>query len=694
MYQTEFKSIMKSPAQTTNSLKGRRTFIKTLGLAGAAALILPDKRLMPEALAQIPGGTLDPALIPRFVSPLFELPPMPRSKLEDGDDDDDGDRQEQQDKEKQTVEELDRSKNSKKIDYYEIAVRQIEQQVLPPGFPCTTVWAFGSKEDKNTFHFPSYNIEARYGHPVRVKWINELRDRHTGRFIPPLFTVDRTLHWANPPGPPDTRTRNPEPYRGPVPLVTHLHGGRTGEESDGYPEAWYLPVASNIPTGFYKVGSFYDSFKQEFYHKYGVVWEPGTATFQYNNQQPATALWFHEHTLGMTRLNIYAGLVGFYFLRGGPGDEVDGRLPGPKKDGPGKRVKEGELPFEVPLIIQDRSFNTDGSLFYPDSRAFFDGYTGPYIPQTDVPPFWNPEFFGNTLVTNGRTWPFFCVEQRRYRFRVLNASNARFLILKLSSGMPFWQIGSDGGFLPAPVRLEQILISPSERADLIIDFTDIPEGTRLVLENIAPDEPFGGGVPGVDFEPADPNTTGQVLQFRVVERSGHDRSTSPEQLTLPAPPALGSVNLVRQVSFSEFDSTIVPGFGPVLQLLGTVDLSSPAAPNPLPHHWDAPITETPALDSTEIWEIYNFTEDAHPAHIHLVHFEVLNREVFDPASPDRGQVRGPEPWETGRKDTVVIYPGEITRVKAHFDLPGRYVWHCHMLEHEDNEMMRPFQVVQ
>jgi bilirubin oxidase len=408
------------------------------------------------------------------------------------------------------------------------------------------------------------------------------------------------------------------------------------------------------------------------------VWDPGTAVFQYANDQRASTLWYHDHTLGMTRLNVYAGPAGFFLLRGGPDDMVTGVLPGPAPalgDPPGLKY------YEIPIAIQDRSFNDDGSLFYPGTREFFDDFAGPYIPDSDVSPIWNPEFFGNTLVVNGRTWPFLEVEPRRYRLRFLNGCNSRFLILKFSDpNLTFWQIGAEGGFLPAPVQLGQLLMAPAERADMIVDFTGLPVGTEVILQNIGPDEPFGGGVPGVDFPVADPETTGQVMQFRVVPLTATDASTPPDQLGLPPLADLGTPSLTRQVSLNEEASTF-PGFdGPIAALLGTLDGEG----NPIPKMWADPITENPALGTTEIWEMHNFTEDAHPIHIHEVQFQVVDRQPFD------GAARPPESWEFGYKDTVIAYPGEITRVKALFDLPGLYVWHCHIVEHEDNEMMRPY----
>ncbi len=288
------------------------------------------------------------------------------------------------------------------------------------------------------------------------------------------------------------------------------------------------------------------------------------------------------------------------------------------------------------------------------------------------------------------------VERRRYRLRLLNGSNSRFLILRLENGGTFWQIGAEGGFLPHPIALTQLLMAPAERADVIVDFSSLPAGTRVRLLNFGPDEPFGGEEPGEDPEPADPDTTGQVLEFRVVRRNGRDRSTRPANLVLPPFTPLGPETHVRQVSLNELDSATVrvsedeldnlvldpdgEPFGPVVATLGTIDANGAG----VPLDWADAITESPALGATEIWEIRNFTADAHPIHIHEVQFQVVNRETLESAV-----VRPPELWESGFKDTVIAYPGEITRVKALFDIAGRFVWHCHILEHEDNEMMRP-----
>jgi bilirubin oxidase len=630
----------------------------------------------------VPGGSLEPSAVTKYVAPLVIPPAMPRTT-------------------KIT------SPMTPNIDYYEIAVRQFQQQILPAPLPATTVWGYGSVNHPGTFNYPSFTIEAKVNRPVRVKWINDLKDAQ-GNFLPHLLPVDQTLHWANPPGPTDHTTTNPAPYLGPVPMVVHVHGAHVGQESDGYAEAWWLPDAANIPEGYSTVGSKFDQFDLS-------NTQPGTAVFQYPNDQNATTLWYHDHSLGMTRLNVYAGPAGFYLLRGGPTDAVTGTLPGPA---PALGDPAGTKYYEIPIALQDRSFNDDGSLFYPSSRAFFDGYAGPYVPDSDIAPIWNPEFFGNMMVVNGKTWPYLNVEPRRYRFRFLNGCNSRFVILKMASDplaerpvtpvLKFWQIGAEGGFLPAPVQLDQLLISPAERADVIVDFTGLPAGTTVYLINEGPDEPFGGGAVGEDFAAADPETTGQVMKFIVTKKSkkGRDPSTPPAQLVLPVIAPLGAATTVRQVSLNELDSATTcvneetmqpvpcdtPGAvpaGPRVAMLGTVHWMD-GVPMGMPMMWADMITENPQVGDTEIWEIYNFTMDAHPIHLHQVMFQVVNREPMPGEMGADSVFRAPELWETGYKDTVIAYPGEITRVKARFDLPGLFVWHCHIVEHEDNEMMRPF----
>ena len=694
--------------------ESKRTKVVTgLSALAWAVLILV---LMGNVCSVFAAEPLDPEDISKFVDPMVIPPAMPRAG---------------------------NPKRHKSICKYDIAVRQFQQQILPFPLPKTTVWSYGAVDypgtvvEDGSFFYPALTIEATWKKPVKVKWINDLVDAN-GYYLPHLLPVDQTLHWANPPGGlanRDTRGTDPTPYTGPVPIVTHVHGAHTTEDSDGFPEAWYLPNAKNIPESYATTGTFYDNFVA----KYNLDWGPGMATFLYPNDQRATTLWYHDHTLGMTRLNVYAGPAGFYIIRGGPDDVVldsatalPATLPGPAPalgDTPGTKY------YEIPIVIQDRSFNEDGSLFYPDNRAFFEGLEPgqlqiPFIPEvacegenSDVPPIWNPEFFGDSMVVNGRTWPYLEVEPRRYRIRFLNGCNSRFLILKFDdTSVGFWQIGADGGFLAAPVDINavnngQLLLGPAERADVILDFSDIPVDTQITLLNLGPDEPFGGGIPSVDFDPADANTTGQVMQFRVVASTGPDTSTPPDQLLLPAITPL-TPTVTRQLSLNEEESQSVlvtedangnivlacndpdsEPFGPTAALLGTLNPDNTG--NPL--LWSAQITENPLVGDTETWEFYNFTADAHPIHIHLVQFQVIDRQslvtdeegiVVQPAQLDPGTNRPPEAWETGFKDTIIAYPGEVARVKARFDYAGLYVWHCHILEHEDNEMMRPYEVVE
>ena len=670
----------------------RRTFIARTAFGGVGLYLW--SRTGAKLLAAIPGGPLDPATISKFVSPLLIPPAMPRAG-----------------KIRTTT------RGDRNVDYYEIAVRQIEQQILPAPWAKTTVWGYGPAAAQNgpqIFNAPSLTIEAKVGTPVRVKWINELVYPN-GTYRPHLLPVDPTLHWANPPGGEsgrDTRptfSETPGRYMGPVPIVTHVHGAvSVGDESDGYAEAWFLPAAIDIPAGYASVGTWYDFFKAKAKSKGFTApakpdWEPGTAVFQYPNTQRASTIWYHDHTLGMTRLNVYAGPAGFYIVRGGPGDRVlDSRtglpavLPGPA---PALGDLAGTTYYEIPIAIQDRSFNEDGSLFYPDTRAFFDEIGGPYIPESDVSPIWNPEFFGNTIMVNGNTWPYQTVEQRRYRFRFLNGCNSRFLILDFNQipGVEVWQIGNEGGFLAAPVNPtavygNRILMSPAERADVIVDFTNVPTGSH-VLGNVGPDEPFGGGSPGEDFDVADPDTTGQVLQFNVVPAAVPDPTTPPMFLQLPAIQALPPATTTRQLALIEKMSTSFDD-APAEALLGT---ATGGALTDL--EWEDAVTESPAVGATEVWEFYNTTEDAHPIHIHETAFEIVNREEIHVDEDARTVVlqegstpMPPEPWETGLKDTVIAYPEQVTRVRAKFDTAGQYVWHCHIVEHEDNEMMRPYRI--
>ncbi len=682
----------------------RRTFVTWVGGASAGFYLfgrVPGLSA-PVALAQLPGGTLDPTDVTKFVTPLLIPPVMPRAD---------------------TI----TQRGGKTVDYYEISMRQFEQQILPANLPKTRVWGYGAIDGDRASAACSSTMLPR----SRSRRCGTGRSgssgstsSSTGAGITCRTSSRSTRPCTGPtrPAAPCTATCRPEfdetpgAYTGPVPIVTHVHGAvGVADDSDGYAEAWYLPAAGNIPGDYATEGTWYDFFAGKAGGAYGVEWGPGFATFQYPNENRASTIWYHDHALGMTRLNVYAGPAGFYLVRGGPAgdDEVldtrNGRpasLPGPAprendKFPPNKRYRE------IPIAIQDRSFNLDGSLFYPDTREFFDEIVGDFIPEGEFSPIWNPEFFGNTIMVNGNTWPFLTVERQRYRFRFLNGCQSRFLILDFAQipGVEVWQIGNEGGFLAAPVNLtadhgNRLLMGPAERADVIVDFTNVPGGS-YVLGNVGPDEPFGGGTPGDDFPVSDPDSTGQVMQFNVVPAVDVDDSTPPQFLQLPELTPLPEATLTRPLALIEkmgmgHDADGNEVEGPVEALLGTVKVDGFTEEK----LWMDAVSENPAVGATEVWEFYNTTGDAHPMHVHEVVFEVVDREglvldendeVVEPIQLD-GEITPPEPGETGFKDTVIAYPGQVTRVKALFDKPGQFVWHCHIVEHEDNEMMRPYRI--
>ncbi len=470
--------------------------------------------------------------------------------------------------------------------YYEVPMTQFVQK-LHRDLPPTKVWGYHGT-------YPGPTIEACVDDPIYVKWINSLPHKH-------LLPIDHTLHGAEPPTP-DVRA------------VVHLHGGNVPPQSDGFPEAWFTPGHS--------------------------------ATYFYPNAQQATTLWYHDHALGITRLNVYAGLAAFYLLR----DKAEAKLNLPRD------------PYELPIVIQDRTFQKNGQLFYPN--------------QGVTHPVWVPEFFGDTAVVNGKVWPYLEVEPRKYRFRLLNGSNARFYRLKLSSGQPFVQIGGDQGFLPHPVLVDELILAPAERADVILDFSH-HKGAHITMTNDAP-APFPGGGGGALPE---------IMQFRVKKTcSGHDTSSIPGTLPAIYRPGTAHVAKVRPLTLNEY----LDAQGNSIMLL--LDAK----------HWDDPITEKPKRGTTEIWELVNLTGDTHPIHLHLVHFFILDRIPFNQQAYEKsgkivytGTPIPPDPNERGPKDTVRANPGQVTRILVPFDsrFTGEYVWHCHILEHEDNEMMRPYKVI-
>jgi spore coat protein A, manganese oxidase len=525
----------------------------------------------------------------------------------------------------------------KSAGYYEIGVSQFSQSlglVSPGGTPLmTTVWGYGSAGQPATY--PGRTIVATSNEPIDVKWTNGLVD-WLGQPLPHLLPVDTTVHWAF--------THNGATLAADgVPTVTHVHGGHTETASDGLPEFWFTP-------GFALTGP---------------QWEK--ATLHYDNDQEAGTVWYHDHALGITRLNVYAGLAGFYVIR----DDADTGL----ADNP---LGLPAFPYEVPIAIQDRMFTSDGQLFYP-SLPMVKGSPDPSV---------LPEFFGDFILVNGQAWPALEVEPRQYRLRLLNGSDSRFYSMQIQTPkgrpLPITQVGTDGGLLYEPVHLKgAVVLGPGERADVVVDFS-AAAGATLVLTNNAPTpHPFG--------DPASP-TTRQLMAFKVTKAydSGVDEPTlSPPFRTSPFAVA-GDVAATRQLLL--FEST--DEYGRIKALLGTAASGGKM--------WDDAVTETVAAHTTEVWEIYNTTPDAHPIHLHLPQFEVLDRAPFK-AQQNRktGALRNinvgtrvpAPPHEKGPKDTVQMYPGQVTRIKAHFDRAGEYVWHCHILSHEDHEMMRRYEVV-
>jgi spore coat protein A len=518
--------------------------------------------------------------------------------------------------------------------YYRIEMAEFRRKVHPD-LPPTTLWGYDGA-------WPGPTFETRTGHPINVQWVNSLPDRH---LLDEAY--DTTIHGADL-GEPRVRT------------VVHLHGAKLLPDSDGYPEAWFT-------RDWQKTGPFFT-----------------TKVYHYPNDQEASNLWYHDHSLGIVRLNVFAGLAGFYFIR----DEFEDDL----------NLPRGR--YEVPLLIQDRIFGADGSLQYP---TVTDG-------THEV---WIPEFFGDVACVNGRAFPYLEVEPRKYRFRLLNGSNSRFYHLTLvdGAGKPgpvFDQIGTDGGLLPAPVQLSDLLIAPAERFDLIVDFAGAM-GKSFKLVNDAP-APFPGG--GETDLP-------EIMQFRVAKPlAGRDTSSLPHRLKpisqLPAAAAVKE----RFIMLSEADRDS-DGF-PIMGELGGSPLDATTINPTGGGRWDDAVTEGPRAGAIEIWNLVNTTTDAHPIHLHLVQFQILERRHFDlPRFNDTGEVSltgQPIPpaldeWPA-YKDTVKALPGLdndgnviglVTRVIAKFDLPKgtrmragqkyRYVYHCHILEHEDSEMMRPFDVV-
>lgn len=662
---------------------------------------------------------------------------------------------------------------------------EFQQQVLPPSmYPASHAggtWVWGYQVDSQPPSWPGVTVEATRFQSTTITYVNSLPRSAATSQLEPLLTIDQTIHWADPLG----QMGSMQPYTGPIPAVAHLHGAEVPSQYDGSPNAWITSDGRH--------GSAYATLRPTL--------TPNSIVYQYPNTQPSTTLWFHDHALGITRINVYAGLAAAYLIR----DEFDtGKANNPLG------LPTGE--YEVELLIQDRVFDTNGQLRFPDgSNADADLNGGPSNPLTH--PFWIPEFFGDAMCVNGRTWPVMAVQPCRYRFRFVNACNARFLRMNLTdpsnagsttppSALPFWQIGTDGGLLDKPVKLNdpnrsdslKLFLAPSERADVIIDFAGM-EGKSFILTN-------DGLFPYPSGGPVDPNLDGQIMRFDVgpkLHATDHTFDPAsgaalrggpgqPREIIRLADPATGTIaagvtpSVTRQLVVNEEETVDCAdgavSDGPIAAFVnnskwggkhdGTED---PIAGSLYFPKQDMYMTELPRVGATELWEFIDVTDDSHPIHLHLIEFQVLNRQPVDvdayraawaaqfpggryagqqcdgtwgltdyppgqiipgygpPAdynTPNAdgalggntafspflsGPIQPPDPNEAGWKDTFKINPGMVNRVLVRFapvetpiDAVGPgvnkytfdpttgpgYVWHCHILDHEDNEMMRPY----
>ena len=682
----------------------RRDFLKLTGAVGVTAA-LPLSQWVARARAEgLIDGLSDPALQPKFV----EYVP---NALDPG---------------------FIYDTSSGKI---KVAVGPTVQQtglVNSGGNPLSTpLWGYG---DQQFYTWPGRTFQVRTGEPLEVMWENRL----TG--LPFLITnldgepvVDTSLHWAY--SLPGYETFSIDANG--TPIVMHLHGGHSDFFVDGNPEFFFGPGWAIR----------------------GPRWE--VKKYVYQNDQPAGNLWYHDHALGITRLNVYAGMAGFYFVR----DDMDTGEP----DNP---LGLPAYPYELAYAIQDRMFKDNGQLFYPafDGDPFWDDFiTG----EGATPPFPGgpsalAEFFGDHIVVNGKIWPKTDVERRNYRMHLLNGCDSRFMVLRFrpapmgstdlsnaGAPLPFYVVGSDQGLGSSPVMVDTLVSEPGSRYDIVFDFSQVPMGTRVIMENRGGDAPFGGDygddLSSEDFFPD--RQTDRIMAFDVNQPLSNVRDDFPAAFVGPYQGNGNEVARVRKVAL--FEGT--DEFGRLQPLLGTAEPATDYLGNPInwpdtPAYvdaglvgqmegsiaWHSPTTENPALGDTEEWEIWNVTGDAHPIHLHLVNFEILGRQRIkwdahttkdDRVIPNdrhdtpagngtylesqivvqhngeqgngfrivnltygRAVREMDEYVENAPKDMVTALPDQITRIKPTFDKPGRYVWHCHILSHEDHEMMRVLDV--
>jgi spore coat protein A len=629
----------------------------------------------------------------------------------------------------------------------------------------TPIWGYGV-DDELGFTWPGRTFEITKGSSTTiVNWLNRLTA--DDKLLPHLLPVDTNLHWCYSL---HGYTQNSIDSNG-VPIITHLHGGHTDYQFDGNPEFFYSPGGP----GQRVVGPQWDNVPGGF-----------TSKFEYDDNVQAGCLWYHDHALGITRLNVYTGLAGFYIIR----DEWD----------TGDMENKLGLPYgdyEKAYAIQDRMFWDTGELFYPayPGEPYYDDFItgeGAILPEElfiDGGPSALAEFFGDHMVVNGMIWPKEDVEPRNYRLRLLNGTDSRFMAIrfrqvgqgktdlkKAGPPLPFWVIGSDQGLAKQATLIEPdglgnggyLLFEPGSRYDVIFDFQGM-QGSRIIMENIGGDEPFGGDIPGPQIF----GETNRVMAFDVNQTligSISDSFSRAKFVKIQDSRFIvntAAVDRIRKVALFEGKDE----FGRLQPLLGTAEPATDFKGKPVNWPdtevysrvgligqmegsvaWHSPTTENPKQRDTEEWEIWNVTGDAHPVHLHLVNFEILDRRwlkwdghvdedgfipegvtpadngiylimqptvqhnsdplkretygrgfkiVHPPDKPDGTNPAYGAPVdelelegyvENAPKDMVTALPSQITRIKATFDKPGRYVGHCHILSHEDHEMMRVMHV--
>lgn len=488
---------------------------------------------------------------------------------------------------------------------YHITMTQFQQK-MAHNLPPTTVWGYGGS-------VPGPVIAVTKGVPAIITWDNELPTT-------PLLAIDHSI--------PGAEANLPD-----VRAVVHVHGMHVQPAFDGLPDQWFTRGHSVTDT--------------------------------YPNAQRAANLIYHDHAIGVTRLNNYAGLIGGFVIV----DPAQAQL----------KLPSGK--FDVPLVVQDKTFNRNP--------------VSPKFGQLVYPTTWVPEYFGNTIIVNGMAWPYEKVQPRKYRFRVWNGANDRFFNFRFSNGMVFWQIGTDGGLLAHPVKLRHLLLGPAERADLVVDFAN-HRGEKIVLTNNAR-TPYPGGDPVT-------KDASKVMQFRVSKAKVADPSKLPATLSTDIPRAASMVAKAaqtRDITLGEFPDITHP------------DPSAPDTYLPEPQleglSYTDPVTIKPKLGSTEVWRYINLTVDMHPMHEHDVMNRIVARIPFNATAYWRDKVTGrlknleayftgppqpAKPNEEGWKDTVQCPPGYVTEIVMTFtDYVGTYVYHCHILGHEEHDMMRPFEVV-